>query len=139
MIAGLAASLPRTLTRGLLVHGVPSHAAHQIGNLPPVSSLFSTVLGVNPVQHLLTSYGVLSRLPAASREILTGRTFFPGLIAGPFHDGLVVVLIVSASLAIIAGLASLLRGGRSTDEQGAGQAAALARTAARPADSPDDV
>jgi MFS family permease len=139
MIAGLAASLPHTLTRGLLAHGVPSHAAHQIGNLPPVSSLFSTVLGVNPVQHLLSAYGVLSRLPAASRQILTGRTFFPGLIAGPFHDGLVVVLIVSASLAAIAGLASLLRGGRSADQRGPGQAAALARTAARPADSPEDV
>jgi MFS family permease len=139
MIAGLAASLPNTLTRGLLAHGVPSHAAHQIGNLPPVSSLFSTVLGVNPVQHLLSTYGVLSSLPAASRQVLTGRTFFPGLIAGPFHDGLVVVLIVSASLAIVAGLASLLRGGRSTGQQEAGRAAALARTAARPADSPDDV
>jgi MFS family permease len=139
MIAGLAASLPHTLTRGLLAHGVPSHAAHQIGNLPPVSSLFSTVLGVNPVQHLLSTYGVLSKLPAASREILTGRTFFPGLIAGPFHDGLVVVLIVSASLAAIAALASLLRGGRSAGQQGPGQAAAFAPTAARPADSPDDV
>ncbi len=139
MIAGLAASLPRTLTRGLLAHGVPSHAAHQIGSLPPVSSLFSAVLGVNPVQHLLSAYGVLATLPAASRQVLTGRTFFPGLIAGPFHDGLTVVLIVSASLAVIAGLASLLRGGGSPGQQGSGQAAALARTAARPADSPDDV
>jgi hypothetical protein len=94
---------------------------------------------VNPVQHLLSTYGVLSKLPAASREILTGRTFFPGLIAGPFHDGLVVVLIVSASLAAIAALASLLRGGRSAGQQGPGQAAAFAPTAARPADSPDDV
>jgi len=139
MIAGLAASLPRTMTRGLLAHGVPSHAAHQIGSLPPVSSLFSTVLGVNPVQHLLSAYGVLARLPVASRQILTGRTFFPGLIAGPFHDGLVVVLIVSASLAVVAGLASLLRGGRNSDQQDASQAAALARAAARPADPADDV
>jgi MFS family permease len=139
MIAGLAASLPRTMTRGLLAHGVPAHAAHEIGSLPPVSSLFSTVLGVNPVQHLLSVYGVLSRLPVASRQVLTGRTFFPGLIAGPFHDGLVVVLIVSASLAAIAGLASLLRGGRSASQQGPGPAAALARTAASPADSSDDV
>jgi MFS family permease len=139
MIAGLAASLPHTMTRGLLAHGVPAHAAHEIGSLPPVSSLFSTVLGVNPVQHLLSAYGVLARLPAASRQVLTGRTFFPGLIAGPFHDGLVIVLIVSASLAAIAGLASLLRGGRPADQQGPAPAAALARTATRPADSDDDV
>jgi MFS family permease len=139
MIAGLAASLPHTLTRGLLTHGVPSHAARQIGSLPPVSSLFSALLGVNPVQHLLSVYGVLSTLPAASRQILTGRTLFPGLITGPFHDGLMLVLIVSASLAVVAGLASALRGGSSADQQGPDQAAALARTVARPADSPDSV
>ena len=48
MIAGLAASLPKTLTSGLEQHGVPHAIAHQIGSLPPVSSLFATVLGVNP-------------------------------------------------------------------------------------------
>jgi hypothetical protein len=109
MIAGLAASLPKTLTDGLTQHGVPYAAAHQIGSLPPVSSLFAAVLGVNPVQHLLASGHVLSTLPAASRQLLTGREFFPGLISAPFHHGLVVVFAVAAALAAVA---SLLRGGR---------------------------
>ena len=112
MIAGLAASLPATLTNGLRAHGVPAAVAHQIGSLPPVSSLFAAVLGVNPLQHLLSVNGVLSSLPAASQRVLTGRTFFPGLISGPFSHGLVVVFGVSAALAALAGLASLLRGGR---------------------------
>ena len=112
MIAGLAASLPTTLTNGLRAHGVPAAVAHQIGSLPPVSSLFAAVLGVNPLQHLLSVNGVLSSLPAASQRVLTGRTFFPGLISGPFSHGLVVVFGVSAALAALAGLASLLRGGR---------------------------
>jgi MFS family permease len=84
MITGLASSLPKTLTSGL---------QHQ-------------------VQHLLTASGVLSSLPAASQRILTGREFFPNLISGPFHHGLVIVFAVSAVLAALAGLASLLRGGR---------------------------
>src|SRR5580693_2441059 len=75
LIAGLAASLPKTLTSGLRQHGVPPAVAHQIGSLPPVSSLFAAVLGVNPVQHLLASGHVLSTLPAASRQLLTGREF----------------------------------------------------------------
>ena len=77
MIAGLAGSLPKTLTGGLEQHGVPHAVAHQIGSLPPVSSLFAAVLGVNPVQHLLASRHVLATLPAASQQILTGREFFP--------------------------------------------------------------
>jgi MFS family permease len=115
MIAGLAASLPRTLTRGLLQQGVPHAVAQQIGALPPVSSLFASVLGVNPVQHLLASKGALAALPAASRHVLTGRAFFPHLISGPFHQGLVVVLSVAAALSALAAVASLLRGGRSVD------------------------
>jgi MFS family permease len=111
MIAGLASSLPKTLTSGLQQQGVPHAVAQQIGSLPPVSSLFASVLGVNPVQHLLAADHVLSSLPAASQRILTGREFFPDLISVPFHHGLVIVFAVSAVLAALAGLASLLRGG----------------------------
>jgi MFS family permease len=112
MIAGLAASLPKTLTSGLQHQGVPQSVADHIGTLPPVSSLFAAMLGVNPVQHLLAPSGTLTRLPASSQRVLTGREFFPDLISGPFHQGLVVVFAVAAALAALAGLASLLRGGR---------------------------
>ena len=112
MIIGLASTLPQTLTRGLQQHGVPHAIAHQIGSLPPVSSLFAAVLGVNPVEHLLSAQGVLSTLPAASQQILTGKVFFPGLISGPFHHGLIVVFGVAAGLAGVAAIASLFRGGR---------------------------
>jgi MFS family permease len=111
MIAGLSSSLPSTLSGGLIREGVPSAVAHQIATLPPVSSLFASVLGVNPIQHLLGP-GVLSRLPAASEAALTGRAFFPSLLQGPFHGGLIVVFGVSAALSVMAGLASLLRGKR---------------------------
>ena len=87
MIAGLAASLPKTLTGGLEQHGVPHAVAHQIGSLPPVSSLFAAVLGVNPVQHLLASGRVLSTLPAASQQILIGREFFPRAHLGAVPPG----------------------------------------------------
>jgi MFS family permease len=112
MIAGLASSLPRTLTTGLQHQGVPAAIAHQIGSLPPVSSLFAAVLGVNPVQHLLASKDALASLSAAHQRILVGREFFPHLISGPFHQGLVVVFAVAAALSAIAALASLLRGER---------------------------
>jgi MFS family permease len=112
MIAGLSSSLPSALASGLTKLGVPQGVAHQVATLPPVSSLFASVLGVNPIQHLLAPTGVLAKLPAASKQALTGRELFPGLLSGPFHSGLIVVFGVSAGLSVLAGLASLLRGKR---------------------------
>lgn len=110
MIGGLASSLPGTLTSGLAHHGVSPQVAEQIGGLPPVSSLFAALLGVNPIHYLLSQYGALSPLTPASVNLLTGREFFPDLISGPFHKGLVVVFAVSAALGAIAAIVSLLRG-----------------------------
>ena len=112
MIIGLSSSLPTTLTSGLTRLGVPTGVAQHVASLPPVSSLFASVLGVNPIQHLLAPSGVLPHLSAASQAELTGRTFFPSLLTGPFHNGLIVVFSVSAALSVLAGLASLLRGKR---------------------------
>jgi MFS family permease len=112
MIAGLASTLPQTLTRGLRRYGVPHQVAAHIGSLPPVSSLFAAVLGVNPIHHLLAAANVLATLPGPAQQILTGREFFPQLISAPFHHGLTIVFAVAAALAALAGAASLLRGGR---------------------------
>ena len=130
MIAGLASSLPRSLTSGLQQQGVPHGIAHHVGTLPPVSSLFAAVLGVNPLQHLLAASRVLPTLPAASQRIITGRRFFPELISGPFHHGLVVVFIVATGLSVVAAVASLMRGGRYV-HPGAGEPAKPAAQASR--------
>lgn len=61
MIAGLAGSLPQTLSSGLQAHGVPADVAAQVAQLPPVSTLFAAFLGSNPVAHLLGP-DVLARL-----------------------------------------------------------------------------
>jgi hypothetical protein len=41
---------------------------------------------------------------------LTGTTFFPHVIAAPFHNGLTVVFTTAAIMAAVAAVASLLRG-----------------------------
>ncbi|HEX4258286.1 MAG TPA: MFS transporter, partial [Streptosporangiaceae bacterium] len=110
MIGGLASALPRTLTNGLAQHGVTHQVAARIGGLSPVSSLFAAMLGENPVHYLLSGYGALSPLTPANRSLLTGREFFPDLISGAFHDGLVLVFAVAAALGLIAAIVSLLRG-----------------------------
>ena len=76
MIAGLASSLPQSLTRGLVRYGVPHSVAAHAGSLPPVSSLFAAVLRVNPIQHLLAAAGVLA--PAARSR--PARAHRPGVL-----------------------------------------------------------
>lgn len=110
MVSGLASSLPATLTSGLRAHGVPAGAAEHAASLPPVSTLFATFLGNNPIEHLLGSGGVLDQVNASRRAALTGHTFFPRLVSGPFHHGLTIVFGVAAGMALISALASALRG-----------------------------
>ncbi|MBO0769587.1 MAG: MFS transporter [Solirubrobacterales bacterium] len=110
VIAGLTAHLPSTLYNGLRGAGASASVAHHLASLPPVSSMFGALLGVNPIGHLLSQYHATGLLTASGRAALTGRAFFPHLISGPFHDGLVVVFITAAGLSAIAALASLMRG-----------------------------
>jgi hypothetical protein len=109
MIVGLASTLPKTLTSGLVAQGVPGNIAQQVGNLPPVGSLFAAFLGFNPLAQLLGPSGVLNQLPKANADNLTGKEFFPHLISGPFHHGLIVVFVAAAIMMAIGAVASLIQ------------------------------
>ena len=111
MIAGLSTTLPQTLTEGLSRNGIPAQVASQIGQTPPVASLFAAFLGYNPIQSLLAPFGVLND-PGVDKATLTGKEFFPQLISGPFHTGLVVVFTAAAIMTLVAAVASFVRGGR---------------------------
>jgi MFS family permease len=111
MIVGLAGSLPATMQTGLTAHGVPAAQAHAVAGLPPVSVLFASLLGYNPVQSLLGSH-TLSQLSPANASYLTGHSFFPSLISGPFHNGLVVAFAFAIAACLIAAWASWLMGER---------------------------
>jgi MFS family permease len=121
MIVGLAATLPATMSAGLQAHGVDPATARDVSNLPPISILFAAFLGYNPIQHLLDPH-VLAGLPAADQAALTGSTFFPTLISGPFRDGLHVAFTFAIITCLIAATASLLRGRHSIHSSGASRA-----------------
>jgi MFS family permease len=110
MILGLATRLPQTMTAGLEAHGVVATTAHSIAHLPPVSILFAAFLGYNPIEHFIGPH-VLASLSAANRATLTGRSFFPHLISGPFRTGLHETFIFAIAACLIAAGASLMRGG----------------------------
>ncbi len=116
MIVGLSAHVPSAMLRGLTRQGVPIALATRLAHLPPVSYLFAAFLGENPLRNLL-GQRLLHALPAASAMRLVGRSFFPALISGPFHSGLVVTLSFAIVMCLIAAGASWLRGGRFVYEE----------------------
>jgi MFS family permease len=109
VIVGLSSSLHASLYHGLVAHGVSAASAARASQLPPVSTLFAAFLGYNPVQHLIGA-SVLSHLPLAQQTALTGRSFFPGLIATPFRAGLHAALDFAIVASLLAAGASWTRG-----------------------------
>lgn len=49
---------------------------------------------------------------APDRDVLTGHSFFPQLISGPFQTGLHVAFAFAIVACLVAAAASLMRGGR---------------------------
>ena len=109
MVTGLSGSLPQAMVSGLTAHGVAQAQAQQIAGLPPVSVLFASLLGYNPIGSLLGTTAI-HQLPAGDAAYLTGRSFFPSLISQPFHDGLVVAFGFAIAACLVAAAASWLRG-----------------------------
>ncbi|WP_328331435.1 MULTISPECIES: MFS transporter [unclassified Streptomyces] len=107
MIAGLSHTLPSAMHDGLVSQGVPGAEATQVSQLPPIAVLFAAFLGYNPLQQLLGDQ--LTKLPDGGKH-LTSKEFFPHLISGPFHQGLVIAFWFAVAACLVAALSSLLTG-----------------------------
>ena len=117
MIIGLSRTLPHALYVGLTGEGVSSAVAHHVSTLPPVSTLFASFLGYNPMAHLLGSH-VLHSLTPSARATILGRKFFPKIIEKAFVSGLHPALDFAALLCAAAAVTSWMRGShksRATD------------------------
>ncbi|MDX6550166.1 MAG: hypothetical protein QOJ31_850 [Gaiellales bacterium] len=110
MILGLAGSLPSTLNHGLQQQGVPAADAQRISHLPPVGLLFASFLGYNPMHALLGDS--LSQLNAHQAAHLTGRAYFPSVIAKPFAQGLRLAFDFAILACLTAAAASWFRGSK---------------------------
>jgi hypothetical protein len=98
------------MLHGLVSEGVSRPEAARVASLPPVSTLFAAFLGYNPMGVLLGP--ALHQLSAAHAAQLTSRSYFPGLIATPFHAGLEKAFDFAAVACLVAAVASWLSGGK---------------------------
>ena len=111
MIIGLSRTLPHALFVGLTNQGVAAATAQHISTLPPVTTLFASFLGYNPMVHLL-GHHVLTSLAPSARATVIGRTFFPKIIQKAFVSGLHPALDFATIVCVLAAATSWLRGGR---------------------------
>ena len=126
VVAGLSASLPSALYGRLTSAGIPAGVATQISGIPPIGALFAAFLGYNPMATLIPA-SVLAGLPSAARSTVLANSFFPQLLADPFHDGLQIAFTVCVVLSLGAAAASWLRGRRYIHDYEVGKAEAPAR------------
>ena len=112
MIVGLAATLPETMSAGLQAHGVPPATAHHVAHAAAGVDPVRRVPRLQPDPAPRSARTCSPALSAHDQAVLTGGSFFPTLISGPFRDGLHAAFLFAIVACLIAAAASLLRGGR---------------------------
>ena len=116
MIVGLAAALPASLFHGLVQHGVPRGRRRRVAapaaGLDPVRRLPRLQPDAAPARRR----GARPRCSPAQAALLTGRRFFPALIAAPFRRGLHAAFDFAIVACLVAAAASWSRGGRYVHE-----------------------
>jgi MFS family permease len=111
MIIGLSKTLPHALLVGLTHQGIGLATAQHVATQPPVTTLFASFLGYNPMAHLLGPH-VLASLAPTARTTVLGRTFFPRIIQKAFTSGLHPALDFATAVCALAAVTSWLRVGR---------------------------
>jgi hypothetical protein len=104
------------MSSNLQANGVAPATAQRVANAPAVGSLFAAFLGFNPMKQLLGSQQAAG-VSAAQWQKITGKTFFPQLISGPFMHGLRIAFTCSLIMCLVAAWASWMRGARYVHEE----------------------
>ena len=111
IIVSLSGSLPSALSAAVTSAGAPLQLAQIFGSTPASGALFGTFLGYNPVATILQTLpaSLVSSIPKATIDYLTGSTFFPNAISSPFMTALREAFIIGAIMCVLAAVCSALR------------------------------
>ncbi|MGA2386898.1 MAG: MFS transporter [Candidatus Bathyarchaeia archaeon] len=123
IVFSLSNGLPSAFASSLTNAGA-LQLVHYFTALSPTQSLFSAFLGYNPVASILAQLppSVAASLSSQAISTLTGLHWFPNAIAKSFMSSLHSAFYVSAVLAGVAAVASLLRGKRYIHGASSGEA-----------------
>ena len=107
----LSLNLPSTLSSALASIGA-SQLIPIMTKIPPTAALFAAFLGYNPVSTILSQLpqSLVNSIPISAIKTMTGKFWFPSVIAPAFMDSLRIAFYFSAILVFIAAIISALRG-----------------------------
>jgi uncharacterized integral membrane protein len=119
IIVSLSGSLPAALSAAVTSAGAPVQLAQIFSATPATGALFASFLGYNPVATMLQTLpqSLVSSIPKATLDFLTGSTFFPNAISSPFMIALREAFIIGAIMCVLAAVCSALRGGKYVYEE----------------------
>jgi len=111
VIGALTGTLPGALSAAMTSAGVPQIASYLSG-IPPTLALFAAFLGYNPMVTMISQLpaAVSAQLSPGAVATITSTTWFPRTIAPPFMDAIHLAFYFNAGIAVVAALASLMRG-----------------------------
>ena len=111
VIGVLRGSLPAAMTAAMTSAGLPQ-VASSLSEIPPTLALFAAFLGYNPMATMISQLppAVTKQISPQALSTITSTTWFPRAIAPPFMDAIHVAFYFNAGLAVVAALASLMRG-----------------------------
>lgn len=112
IIVSLSASLPGALSAAVTNAGASSQLAQIFSSTPASGALFGAFLGYNPVATILHSLpaSLVNTIPTSTMNYITGSSFFPNAISGPFMTALREAFLIGALMCIVAAVCSALRG-----------------------------
>jgi MFS family permease len=118
IIVSLSATLPGALSAAVTNAGASPQLAQAFSSTPASGALFGAFLGYNPVSTIIHTLpaSLVSTIPAATLTYLTGPTFFPNAISGPFMTALREAFVIGAAMCIVAAVCSALRGKKHVHE-----------------------
>jgi len=111
VVAALSTSLPNAMSAAVTSAGAPQLASY-LSAIPPTIALFAAFLGYNPMQTIISRLppDAATHLSPQAISTVTSATWFPNAIAQSFMGALHEAFYMNAGLAIVAALASLMRG-----------------------------
>ncbi len=110
-ITAFSGTFPSVMKSDAIAAGLPAGISSQLASIPASSMLFSSLIGINPIDQYLSGYNssALSGVNATTLAHVTSDMFIPHVIAQPFVVGLHIALYISVALLIIAAVISVLR------------------------------
>lgn len=109
LIVAMTTVLPHTLFLGLTNADVNTSVAKSLSSLPPTDAIFSALLGINPIDEMVTLLHISSQISPSALSAISAPNWFPGVFAPAFMYSIRRVFYVALAITLIGAIISYMR------------------------------